>query len=414
MPVGWAIAGASLLGGMMQADAMDSASAAQSSSDAARLAEEKRVREQLRQDTEAQRAIADQAFNDYKAGLIDYATAQQKAAQAYQAIQQQVGQSQLSDTSKAMEMAKFTPYSIRTGGGQTFFDTATGQAGYNLSPELQAMQQSAYGGAGQALQNIATTPQAAAEQYMAQQQGLLSPQRQAEDIALRQQQLQRGRIGLGISSEAAGAGSGGMLNPEQFSRDRARALADAQIAANATQAGQQQALSQAQLAQGLYNIGAAPDTTGLGMLTTGANLGNVAAQQGLTQANLYSGGMSDYYNSLLGAGQTAQQAALFNPQAVNAGLQEGYNRQQTYLGALQGNTLPYQAMSTPSAQVPGSAYTQAALGSGLMSAGVNSLNKYMNQAYSSPYGANFGTAWQYGTNPGSQQTAMLAEQMRGF
>lgn len=372
----WSI-GAAAVGGLLTSNAMDSASAAQSSSDAARLAEEMRVREQLRQDTETQRAVADQAFADYQAGLIDYATAQQKAATAFGNIQQQVGQSQLSDTAKAMEMAQFQPYSIRTGSGRTFFDTSTGTAGYALSPELQAMQQSAYGGAGQAIQGIATTPQAAAEQYMAQQQGLLQPQRQAEDIALRQQQLQRGRIGLGISSEAAGAGTGGMVNPEQFQRDRARALADAQIAANATQAGQQQALSQAQLAQGLYNIGVAPESFGAGLLGTGLQYSNAATGAGLNQANLYSGGMADYYRSLLGSAGTAQTAAGYVPQAASTAAQEAYQRQQTYLGGLQGSSLPYTAMTTPQANISGSAYTGAALGSGLLSAGLGGVRNYL-------------------------------------
>ena len=102
---------------------------------------------------------------------------------------------------------------------------------------------------------------------MTQQQGLLQPQRTAEDLALRNQQLSRGRIGMGISSEAAGAGVGGYVNQEQFQRDRARAQADAQIAANATQAGQTQQANQLQYTQGLFNAGNAPEQYGMGQLT---------------------------------------------------------------------------------------------------------------------------------------------------
>jgi len=384
--------GLSLLGGLFGGSAQKSAASSQAAADAARLAEEKRVREQLRADTEAQRAIADQAFADYQSGLIDYATAQQRAGQAMQAVQQQIGTSQLSDVAKMQEMAQFKPYAIRTGVGGTFFDQATGQAGVNLSPEMQAYQQGLLGQAGQAASSIAATPEQAAAQYMAQQQGLLEPQRQAEDIALRQNQLQRGRIGLGISAEAAGAGDGGYVNPEQFSRDRARALADAQIAANATQAGQQQAANQLNLAQGLFGAGMAPETYGLEQLKTGSALGATGASAGMNQAQLLASGMGNYYNSLLGAAQTGQEAALAVPGATQTGLGEAYQRQQTYLGQLQGNQLPYQAMTTPQATVPGSAYALAGLGSGLMNVGMKGINNYLNPQQSSGYSGT-GQSW---------------------
>lgn len=386
-------AGATLLGGLFSGGAQRSAARAQAQADAARLAEEKRVREQLRADTAEQRGVADQAFADYQAGLIDYATAQQRAGQAIAGVQSQIGQNQLSDVAKMQEMSQFKPYAIRSGVGNTFFDQATGQAGVNLSPEMQAYQQGLLGQAGQAAGSIAATPEQAAAQYMQQQQGLLQPQRQAEDIALRQNQLSRGRIGLGISSEAAGAGAGGMVNPEQFSQDRARALADAQIAANATQAGQQQAANQLALTQGLFGAGMAPETYGMENLKTGFGFGQTQAGIGLNQANLYGNSMNDYYRSLLGATQTEQEAGLAIPGAQQAGQQEGYQRQQTYLGQLQGNQLPYQAMTTPKATVPGSAYALAGLGSGLMNMGMQGMNNYFNQPasmFGSPASSNWG------------------------
>ena len=370
-----AAAGIGLLGSLFGASAQSRAARAQAEADAARLAEEKRVREQLRADTEAQRGVADQAFADYQSGLIDYATAQERAGQAIAGVQSQIGQNQLSDVAKMQEMSQFKPYAIRSGVGNTFFDQATGQAGVNLSPEMQAYQQGLLGQAGQAAGSIAATPEQAAAQYMQQQQGLLQPGRQAEDIALRQNQLARGRIGLGISSEAAGAGAGGMVNPEQFSQDRARALADAQIAANATQAGQQQAANQLELTKGLFGAGMAPETYGMDTLKTGFGFGQTQAGIGLNQANLYGNSMNDYYRSLLGASQTEQEAGLAIPGAERAGLQEGYQRQQTYLGQLQGNQLPYQAMTTPKATVPGSAYALAGLGSGMMNIGMQGLQQ---------------------------------------
>lgn len=390
------------IGGLFSSNAANTAADAQSASDAARLAEEKRVREQLRLDTETQRAVADKAFADYNAGLISYAEAQQQAANAMSNVQSSIAQSQMSDTAKAMEMAKFQPYSVRTGTGSTFFDQATGQTGFTLAPETYGYQQDLYKKAGEAVGGITTSPEQAAQRYIEQQQGLLQPGRQAEDIALRQQQLQRGRIGLGISSEAAGAGAGGMVNPEQFQRDRARALADAQIAAQGTQEGQRQAANQLALAQGLFSAGMAPEQFGLNAITTGANIGNQMATQGLNRANLYTAGMGNVYQNLMGAANTAQQAGQYIPQANLTGAQEAYNRQQTYLGSLQGNMLPYQAMTMPQAMVPGSAYVMAGLGSGLMNAGMSGINQYFNpQPIPSAYGTNQFTGGQYmfGNNP---------------
>lgn len=366
-----------VIGGMFQSNAADKAANAQSAADAARLEEEKRVREQLRLDTEAQRAVADQAFADYNAGLISYAEAQQRAGEAMSNLQSSIGQNQLADTAKVMEMAKFQPYSIRTGTGRSFVDQTTGQAGFALSPETYGYQQDLYKKAGEAVGGIATTPEAAAQQYIQQQQGLLQPQRQAEDIALRQQQLQRGRIGLGISSEAAGAGTGGMVNPEQFSRDRARAMADAQIAAQGTQEGQRQAAAQLALSQGMFSAGMAPEQLGLQQLQAGVGLGQINQGANMQAANLYSGGMSDYYRSMLGAGQTNLQNAQYVPQAGLTAAQEAYQRQQTALAGLMGNQLQYQPMTTPQATVPGSAYVMAGLGSGLMNAGLAGFQNQM-------------------------------------
>ena len=396
-PVTGAIA-SSLIGGLFSSRAANSAADAQARADAARLEEEKRVREQLRLDTETQRAVADQAFADYNAGLISYAEAQQKAAQAMGQVQSSIGQSQLSDTAKAMELAKFQPYSIRTGTGSTFFDQGTGQAGFALSPETYGYQQDLYRKAGEAAGAIQATPEQAAAQYVAQQQGLLQPGRQAEDIALRNQQLSRGRIGMGISGEAAGAGAGGMVNPEQFSRDRARALADAQIAAQGTQAGQAQQANQLALATGLFGAGMRPEEAGLNMLTQGANIGSLAQGAGQAQANIYGSGMANVYNSMLGAAGTAQTAAQYLPQANLTGAQEAYNRQQTYLGQLQGSQLPYTAMTMPQATVPGSAYMMAGIGSGLMNAGMQGINRMINPITPAAQGMMLGDAQYRGQN----------------
>ena len=370
---------ATLAGSSMQASAQGKAADAQAASDALRLEEEKRVREQLRQDTGIQRSVADQAFADYDAGLITLAQAQERAANAIGNVQTEIAQSQLSDTAQMTDMANFRPYSIKTATGGTFFDKGTGAAGFNLSPEMQAYQQSLYGTAQGAAAGLTATPQEAAAQYMQQQQGLLQPQRTAEDLALRNQQLSRGRIGMGISSEAAGAGVGGYVNQEQFQRDRARAQADAQIAANATQAGQTQQANQLNYTQGLFNAGNAPEQYGMGQLTLGGNMGAQQAQAGAVQAGIFGTGMGNVYSNLGAAANTYGQGALRTPQAMLTGGQEAYQRQQTGLTGLQGNQLQYQATTPSNPLIPGSAYAGAAMGNNLMNMGMNSLNNQINQ-----------------------------------
>ena len=377
MPVAAAI-GSAVVGGLFTSSAAGKAADAQAASDAARLAEEQRVRQLLRQDTGIQRSVADQAFADYDAGLITLAQAQERAANAIGNVQTGIAQNQLADTAKMSEMANFRPYSIKTATGGTFFDKSTGAAGFNLSPEMKAYQDSLYGTAKTAAAGLTATPEAAAKAYMTQQQGLLQPQRTAEDLALRNQQLSRGRIGMGISSEAAGAGVGGYVNQEQFQRDRARAQADAQIAANATQAGQTQQANQLQYTQGLFNAGNAPEQYGMNQLTLGGNLGNQQAQAGAVQAGIYGAGMGNVYSNLGAAANTYGQGALRTPQAMLTGAQESYNRQQTGLTGLQGNQLQYQAIKTPDALIPGSAYAGAAFGSNLMNIGMTGLNNYLN------------------------------------
>jgi hypothetical protein len=553
-PITAAAAGTTIIGSKMQADATSDAAASQAASDAARLAEEKRVREQLRLDTQTQRSVADQAFSDYNAGLISFAEAQQKAAAAMGQVQSSIGQNQLADTAKSMEMAKFQPYSIRTGTGSTFFDQGTGQAGFALSPETSGYQQDLYRKAGEAAGNInlGTSPEqqayqrllygganmlasnlpfqgtpeqqayqqqmagvagrlagnlpfegtpeqqqfqqsmykkaaeqaanlnldpaAQAQKYYQQQQDILAGSRGAEDIAARQQDLQRGRIGLGVSTEAAGAGAGGMVNPDEYVRRLAREQVNRQIAADASQRatgdiaqqlqttqglfgsgtsaqnqiqqslgnqlsasgaafGQssgaqnqiQQALAnqlaasqamatggtqseaarqaiiggQLQNASGLFGAGMRPEEFGLNALTQGVNIGNTMASQGINQANLYNTGMSNVYANMLNAANTAQTGAQYLPQAKLTGAQEDYNRQQTYLGQLQGSSLPYQAMTMPQATVPGSAYAKAALGSGLMNAGMRSIDNYLNPVpiQNTPNMSVVGSFPNYGSNP---------------
>jgi hypothetical protein len=163
-----------------------------------------------------------------------------------------------------------------------------------------------YGGASNVLGQINLDPQAAAQQYMAQQQALLQPTRQAEDIALRNQQLNRGRIGLGISGTAMGAGGTGAINPEQYQQQLARARADQELAARAQEYGQANIDKLIGRGQGLFEFGAGIEKLGLSPLTLGADLGKAVSTSGTAGAE-----------ALLSSGKAASTANLL------AGLQQG-------------------------------------------------------------------------------------------
>ena len=202
----------------------------------------------------------------------------------------------------AAEAAKFKPYSITSGFGKSAFDTENNTATYDLDPQLAAYRDQLYGLSQQGMGGINLDTQQNAQDYYNQQQGLLSGGRGAEDIALRQQQLGSGRIGLGVSGAAMGAGAGtGYVNPEQYRRDLARAQVDASMAANADQTAREQLDQDIARATGLFNTGAGVEELGMKNLTIGADIGNKAAVAGANAGrSLLEGGMAAANSNLAG------------------------------------------------------------------------------------------------------------------
>lgn len=251
----------------------------------------------------------------------------------------------------AADAAKFRPYAVSTGFGRGYFGEAAPQtstggggggvfgglggaissalqasgaipspepirtAGYEISPELQAMRDRYYALGQQALGGVELDPTKAAEAYYAQQQGLLAPTRTAQDIALRQQQLQGGRVGYGISGEAAGAGMGtGMVNPEQYQRDLARAQIDAQLAAQSRQQAMNEIDAAIARGTGLLSSGFGVEELAMKPLLIGADIGNKAAvSQGQQAQALLAGGQGAAQTNLAaGLGQAQMQQNMFN------------------------------------------------------------------------------------------------------
>ena len=209
---------------------------------------------------------------------------------------------QLESARIAAEAAKFKPYAITSGFGSSSFDTENNTATYDLDPRLAAYRDQLYGLSEQGMGNINLDTQQNAQNYYNQQQGLLSGGRGAEDIALRQQQLNSGRIGLGVSGAAMGAGAGtGYVNPEQYQRDLARGQVDASMAANADQIARQQLDQDIARSTGLFNTGAGVEQLGQSTLTMGADIGNKAAVAGANQGTaLLQGGMAAAQSNLAG------------------------------------------------------------------------------------------------------------------
>jgi hypothetical protein len=288
---------------------------------------------------------------------------------------------------QAAQMAQFRPVGVTTRFGKSGFNyDPTGKligAGYQVAPDIAAAREGLLGMAGtglgqaqatQAFQPnvnnaavglfnlgqgyLAQTPQAAAQQYMTQQQQLLAPGREQQLAQLSNMQQQQGRMGLATGATAAGytANAPGLSasNPQFAAMYNARAQQDAQLAAQAQLAGQQQTtFGQGLLSGGLnlagqgfglqtqalapytqYMQGAANiENQGLNALTQGsalgaastagatnaANIQNAAAQQAaslqMQRNNAVVGGLTDPISQLI-AGLTGGGSGGVNYNAV--------------------------------------------------------------------------------------------------
>ena len=165
----------------------------------------------------------------------------QASREAAQQAQARIGQA----TQQGVAGAQFRPIGTTTRFGTSQFqvDPLTGQlvsAGYTAAPEITSAQNRLMGlGASY----LAQTPEEVAQQYMNKQYDLLDPSRQRQLANIRNQQFQTGRGGLSVGSTGLRpSGAQGLMgsNPELEAYYNALAQQDAQLAAQAQQAGQQQ------------------------------------------------------------------------------------------------------------------------------------------------------------------------------
>lgn len=295
----------------------------------------------------------------------------------------------------AFESSRFRPVGVTTAFGTSNFnvDPTTGAllgAGYQLTPEMQAIQGgllSQAGGAGmdftgQGLQGaqslfnlgqqyLAQSPQEAAQQYMTQQQALLQPGREQAAAGLTQNLFNTGRGGVAVAQ----GGGMGAANPELQALLNAQAAQDLQLAANAQQAG----MDQTKFGAGLFGYGS--EVAKSGYVPLQAALSGATGIENLGQEALKLG---------MGLGETATAA---NQRAA-----------QLRLGT---------AAPAAQAQFAASSWSPWA-------AALGGLDKMGDQAIGALTGNLFGmggsvsTPMNYGTNYGSQQTNMLAAQDAWF
>ena len=172
----------------------------------------------------------------------------------------------------AAEESRFRPIGITTrfGGSQftTGEDGRVSGASYTLTPELRAMQDRFMALTGQGLsqaeaaqaafaplsagaqglfglgqQYLAQSPEQAAQQYMSRQQDLLAPSRERQMAQLQNRLFNTGRGGLSVGATGerpSGAAGLGAASPEMEAYYNALAQQDAQLAAQAQQAGMDQ------------------------------------------------------------------------------------------------------------------------------------------------------------------------------
>jgi len=183
-------------------------------------------------------------------------------------------------------------------------------------------------------QYVAQTPQAAAQQYMTQQQQLLAPGREQQMAQLYNQQQQQGRMGLatGATSEGYTQGAPGLqaTNPTIAAAMNARAQQDAQLAANAQTFGNQQV----QFGQGLMTGGLNLAGQGFGLQTQALAPYTQYAQQAINLENQGANALN------LGAGlgssvaAAAKQGALLQNEAAQQAAALQMQRNNAVVGGL--------------------------------------------------------------------------------
>lgn len=221
-------------------------------------------------------------------------------------------------------------------------------AGYNVAPDIAAMRDRLFSQAGgqgfqtaqqaQAAQQglfnlgnqyLAQSPEAAAQQWMQSQQALLQPSRDQAQAGLTQNLFNTGRGGVAVAQ----GGMMGAANPELQALANAQAMQDLQLASQA----QQQGRAQTQFGAGLFGTGLDIATAGYNPLKTQFGLGQTmeSAGQGALDLGLNIGGRTtqgatNAANTIYNAQTAANAANAYSP--VGASLMGAAGNQRLMSG----------------------------------------------------------------------------------
>jgi hypothetical protein len=216
------------------------------------------------------------------AGLLGSRSSSKAAKQAAAA--------QLEAAKIASDAAAFKPYSVTTGLGTSYFDADAKTAGYQLDPALQAWRDQMMLAAGEAMPTSFDTT-ANAQQYYDEMQAMMAPSRQQENLQMQQDLFGSGRLGMRMAGAGAGAGTG-MVQPDVFGLNQARAQADQALAQQARAQAQTELDQSIARGTGLFQTGVGIEQLGLTPLELGGTFGGYGSTAGSTQANaLLQGGL---------------------------------------------------------------------------------------------------------------------------
>ena len=226
------------------------------------------------------------------------------------------------------EAARFKPYDVTTGFGQSQFDVDNETASYTLDPRLAAMRDLLYGGAtslapSQASQDYYNQVQqqaqqkalgalgmdinqAAGQEYNAMQ-GLLAPTRERENATLSDSLFKTGRLGYGTAS----GDGGGYINPQMYSLMMARGQQDQGMAQQALQTARTNQTNDIQNyfnlagqapvglaglynnASGVFGQGTTIEQLGMGAMQSGIDIGGRANTANTNAANALAAGINN-------------------------------------------------------------------------------------------------------------------------
>lgn len=212
------------------------------------------------------------------------------------------------------KQTQFNPLGLTTSSGGFAYDPETGYSA-TLSPEMAAMQDQLFSGAGGMFDRAMTDPSQRAAELTNQRIELLQPQLQQQQAQLQQSLFGSGRLGLQLAGSGAGAGSG-MVNPDMFGYQQGVNQLFAQIAADSQGEALGEAQTYANMGRGMFADANQISNRELALIELGLN----------AEAQRQSGNIASGQLGLGGYGQGTQlraQGAQANAQFLSGLLQSG-------------------------------------------------------------------------------------------